>query len=44
MVGYALDLILADRRITNEEKLRFKMLGEYWDIDLKKFIDDKLKK
>ena len=42
MVDYALELILVDRKITDEERLRFKLLGEFWDIDLQKFIDKKL--
>lgn len=42
MVNFALHVILADRKITPEEKLRFKILGEYWDIDLAKLIEKKL--
>lgn len=44
MINFALKLILADRKITKEEKLRFKIVGEYWNIDLEKFIEKKLKK
>jgi len=42
MINFALHLILADHKVTPEEKLRFKILGEYWDIDLVKFIEKKL--
>lgn len=42
MVNYALNLIIIDRKITNEERLRFKVLGEFWDIDLERFINKKL--
>ena len=42
MLNYALELILADHKVTEEERIRFKVLGEFWDIDLEKFIDKKL--
>jgi len=44
MIEYALELIIADHKVTDEERLRFKILGEYWNMDLQKFIDQKLKK
>lgn len=42
LANYALELILVDRKITDEERLRFKLLGEFLDIDLQKLINKKL--
>lgn len=44
MANYALELILVDRKITDEERLRFKLLGEFWSIDLHRLINKKINK
>jgi hypothetical protein len=44
MINFALELIIADHKVTNEEKYRFKILGQYWDINLERFINKKLNK
>ena len=43
MLGYALHLIIADHKVTKEESYRFKMLGEYWNIDTGRYIKRTLK-
>lgn len=44
MVNFALGLIISDRKVTAEERLRFKIVGEYWGVDLERFIDKKIAK
>ncbi|MEA2100779.1 MAG: hypothetical protein U9P72_11690 [Campylobacterota bacterium] len=44
MTNYALDLIIADGKVTDEERLRFKLLGEFWNVDLDRHINKRLNK
>ena len=43
MISFALKLVIADRKLKPQEEIRFKIIAEYWDINLEEFIQAKLK-
>ena len=43
ILDFSLRVILADTRLTDEETVAFVTVGNIWNIDVKKFTNDRLK-
>lgn len=44
MIKFALNLIIIDTKVTDEERARFKILGAFWNIEVETYIQNRLGK